>query len=376
MKIPHIFLFFFVVGCGTSSMRSDPPPREPPVQGRAPGAEEQRGVGEVGGEGLEARLEGYNYPYQVSFFEVRAQRQELEMAYMDVRPAAANGRSVMLLHGKNFSGAYWGDTIARLVELGYRVVVPDQIGFGKSSKPVCFQYSFEVLASLTEGLLEHLGVDEVSVVGHSMGGMLATRFALMYPERTRGLALINPIGLEDWARKGVPYRTIDAWYERNLKTGPQDIKEYMRTSYFAGEWKEAYDPLLAIQAGWARGPDTEQMAWISALTYDMIYTQPVVHEFPDLRVPTLLIIGQRDRTALGKDAVPDSVAKTLGDYPELGERAARLIPRAKLVEIEGVGHIPQVEAFARSIEALTEFLASLPESKALPPAGPAGRSAP
>lgn len=88
----------------------------------------------------------------------------------------------------------------------------------------------------------------------------------------------------------------------------------------------------------------------------MVFTQPVVHEFPDVRVPTLLIIGQRDRTALGKAWAPKEVADTLGDYPTLGRKAAAAIPGAKLSELMGVGHVPQVEAFPKYREELFEFL--------------------
>jgi len=99
-----------------------------------------------------------------------------------------------------------------------------------------------------------------------------------------------------------------------------------------------------------------RVAWCSALTYDMVFTQPVVHEFPRLGVPTLLIIGQRDRTAVGKAWAPKEVAARMGDYPALGKKAARAIPGARLVEIPGVGHLPQVEAFEAYREALITFL--------------------
>jgi pimeloyl-ACP methyl ester carboxylesterase len=88
----------------------------------------------------------------------------------------------------------------------------------------------------------------------------------------------------------------------------------------------------------------------------MIFTQPVVYEFPVMKVPTLLIIGQRDRTALGKGSVPKEVAETMGDYPALGKKTAEAIPDAKLVEIDGIGHLPHIEAFDRFIEPLTDFL--------------------
>jgi len=304
---------------------------------------------------FDARLGGYDYPYPVHTLTLDSQRQDLEMAYMDVRPDQPNGDTVLLLHGKNFSGAYWRTTIERLTAEGYRVVAPDQIGFGKSSKPEHFQYSFQALADHTRTLLDQLDVDRATVVGHSMGGMLATRFALMFPERSDALVLVNPIGLEDW-RQYVPWQSVDAWYQGELKKKPEDIKAYMTKAYFDGQWKGRYQPLLTIQQGWLRGPDYKRVAWNSALHYDMIFNQPVVHEFPDVEVPTLLIIGTRDRTALGRNRAPEDVRDQLGRYDRLGARTARAIPDAKLVELEGIGHVPQYEAYDDYIDALTDFL--------------------
>jgi pimeloyl-ACP methyl ester carboxylesterase len=262
---------------------------------------------------------------------------------------------VVLLHGKNFSGLYWEPTIRFLVDRGYRVIAPDQIGFGKSSKPAQYQYSFQQLALNTRAMLDKAGVDKVSVVGHSMGGMLATRFALMYPDRVEKLALVNPIGLEDW-KTVVPYHSIDQWYEQEKKATAESVREYQRTSYYGGTWKPEYERLIEPAIGMLKHPDYPKVAWASALLYDMIYTQPVVYEFPQLRVPTLLVIGQRDRTALGRAWAPKEAAARLGDYPALGKKAAAAIPGAILVEIPGVGHVPQVEAFEAYSEALARFL--------------------
>lgn len=307
---------------------------------------------------LDAQLSDYAYPYPVQTLPVSDQQQRLEMAYMDVTPKKANGATVLLLHGKNFSGAYWKTTMDALLEQGYRVVVPDQIGFGKSSKPAHFQYSFQVLADQTRRLLDSLKVDRATVVGHSMGGMLATRFALMFPQRTTSLALVNPIGLEDWKQKQVPWQSVDAWYEGELKKTPEKVKAYMTRSYFDGQWKADYKPLLELQQGWIRGSDYPLIAWNSALAYDMIYSQPVVHEFDRLAVPTLLIIGNRDRTALGSNRAPEAMQGKLGLYGALGQQAAESIPDATLVELDGIGHVPQFEAFDDYIKALTEFLGS------------------
>ena len=314
--------------------------------------------------GFDADLSGYTYPYEVRYHTFEAQQQSLRMAYMDVTPPRANGQTVVLLHGKNFSGAYWEQTIRALHDRGFRVVVPDQIGFGKSSKPERFQFSFHALAAHTTALLDALHVDKFVLVGHSMGGMLATRLAVQYPERVARLVLVNPIGLEDWSRV-VPYATVDAAYARELGQTRDKIREYMRQSYFDGQWKVEYEPLVALGAGWAEGPDRERIAWVSALTYDMIVTQPVVHDFARVRAPTLLIIGTRDRTALGRQSVPPEVAATLGHYEVLGKQTAAAIPGARLVELAGIGHLPQVEAFDAYLRALSGFLGVAPAEGAL-----------
>lgn len=300
-------------------------------------------------------LDGYDYPYAVNYIEVEAQGQKMKMAYMDVRPDTPNGKVALLMHGKNFGGYAWTDTIKALTFEGYRVIVPDQIGFGKSDKPEHLQYSFQVLARMTDDLLRSLGIGKVDLVGHSMGGMLATRFALMYPQTVGKLALVNPIGLEDW-KTMLPYRDVDAWYEQELKQTPDSLRAYQTKAYYDGKWKPEYDTLLAPQAGWTLHPDYPRVAWNSALQYDMIWTQPVLYEFKNLQMPVLLIIGTRDRTALGKDLASGPQADKLGRYDRLGKLAARAIPHAKLVELQGVGHVPQIEAFEDYKKALMGFL--------------------
>jgi len=164
----------------------------------------------------DAELTNYQYPYPVDFIQLNIQDEALKMAFMDVRPLNPNGHVVMLLHGKNFNGAYWGQTARVLAENGYRVIIPDQIGFGKSSKPKHIQYSFQLLAENTKAILDTLGIEKIFLLGHSMGGMVATRFALMYPQRVEKFILENPIGLEDWKVK-VPYLSVDQWYQAELK---------------------------------------------------------------------------------------------------------------------------------------------------------------
>ena len=302
-------------------------------------------------------LEGFDYPYPVQQFRFTSQGVPLHMAYMDVKPAQANGRTVVLLHGKNFCAATWKASIDALTRAGYRVVAPDQIGFCKSSKPEHYQYSFQQLAANTHALLESIGVKQATIMGHSTGGMLAVRYALMYPDQTGQLVLANPIGLEDWKALGVPSLGVDKWFERELGQSADKIRAYEKSTYYVNQWKPGYEPWVQMLAGMYRGPGKRIVAWNSALLYDMIYTQPVVYELPLLKMPTLLLIGTRDNTAIGKDAAPADLKPKLGNYAALGKQAAKAIPHATLVEFDDMGHAPQMQDPARFHAALLKGLA-------------------
>jgi pimeloyl-ACP methyl ester carboxylesterase len=280
------------------------------------------------------------------------------MAYMDVRPKLPNGRTAVLLHGKNFCAATWKQTIDALVAAGYRVVAPDQIGFCKSTKPARYQFTFQQLARNTHALLASLGLTRVTLIGHSTGGMIAVRYALMYPAGTEQLVLVDPIGLEDWKAKGVPSISVDDWYARELKVDAASIRRYEQDTYYAGQWSPAYTPWVQMLAGLNAGPGKQLVAWDSALLYDMIYTQPVVYELPNLAVPTLLMIGDKDNTAIGKDLASPAVRATLGNYPELAKLAAQRIPGAKLIEFPTLGHAPQIQDPAAFHKALLDALAT------------------
>lgn len=304
---------------------------------------------------LDAMLSNYQYPFEVHFKDLKSQNQTLKMAYMDVKAKKSNGKTIMLLHGKNFNGAYWEKTAKDLSDKGFRVIIPDQIGFGKSSKPQSYQFSFAQLASNTKSILDDLKIDKIIVLGHSMGGMVATRFTLMYPETVEKLILENPIGLEDY-KALAKYQTVDEAYQFELKNTAETYKNYQLKFYYDNKWKSEYQPWLDLIAGWTLHKDYPQVAWNAALTSDIIFNQPVVYEFKNIKTPTLLIIGTRDRTAIGKDRAPKDIQSTMGQYQELGKKTQQQIARSKLVELENVGHLPHIEVYDKFWNALYDFI--------------------
>lgn len=295
--------------------------------------------------GFDAVLSGYNYPFPVSSYAFETQGQKLQMSYMDIKPGTDVKKTVVMFHGKNFGGFYFEPIVKELIGKGFRVIVPDQIGFGKSSKPEHFQYSFQLLARLTDDLLKQLGAQEFTLVGHSMGGMLATRYALMYPEKVKKLVLVNPIGLEDY-KLLAPYKTVDELYAGELKNNEDKIRDYQKAAYYDGNWKTEYEPMIVPAVGWTKGPDHALVARNAALTAELIYTQPVVYEFKKLKMKTTLINGDRDKTAIGKAWASPENQKIMGNYPKLGPEVAKMIPQGKLISMKGLGHVPFVEDFS------------------------------
>ena len=327
------------------------------------GAQAQQAENDVDLPSYDARLSTYDYGYNVAvkMFPLKSQGQDLEMAYIYLDEG--EGRPTMtLLHGKNFNADYWAETAEYLVSLGYNVLIPDQIGFGKSSKPRHYQFSFATLAQHTRDLQKSLGIEQSVIIGHSMGGMLASRYALMFPEHVSKLVLVNPIGLENYLHY-VDYKDTDFFYKNELSKTPESIRTYQRKNYYDGQWNDRYDALTHFMIGQVKGPDSDRVAWVNALTYDMIFTQPVIEEFKDLSVPTALIIGTRDTTGPGRNWKREGIEHTLGQYDKLGKKAAQLIPNAKLYEMEGLGHLPHIEDFEHFAEILSRVLNNKEEDK-------------
>jgi pimeloyl-ACP methyl ester carboxylesterase len=163
------------------------------------------------------------YPYPSKYLGISVYGQDVRISYMDVAPTGTpNGRTVLVLHGNNFGGFYFKGIIDALTKEGFRVIVPDQIGYGRSSKPIA-PYNLNSQARNTYRILQHEKIERVSVVGHSMGGMLTARFATQFPKAVERLVIYNPIGLTD-GRFGRPMPTIDETYEQTLKTDYQSTR--------------------------------------------------------------------------------------------------------------------------------------------------------
>lgn len=356
----------------------------------------------------------YTYPYPIRYLPIETQGQTLCQAYMDILPRSAakgnadsdkanrhnddadqdNGyddddddgdeegpgrsdliesrtdggmkkakgrknknKTVMMLHGKNFCSVTWEETAEFMLDQGYRVILPDQIGFCKSSKPENYDWTLQQLAVNTMLLLEELEIDSVILMGHSLGGMLAARFALMFPGMVEKLIMVDPVGLEDWKAKGVPYLPLEDIYQVESSSSYESIRAYEQAVYYLGEWTPAYDVWVRMLLKLYNGPLGDLYARIQSEIVNMVFTQPVIYEFPllgatpspanngiALNVETLLVVGANDTTAIGAQWSPPEIAQRLGDYPALARNAVNLIGESTATAIiyPNVGHVPQI----------------------------------
>lgn len=286
------------------------------------------------------------YPYPSSYLSFTTYGQDVRIAYMDVPPAGPpNGHTVVLFHGMNFAGFYWGGPIDALRREGFRVVVPDQIGFGRSSKPI-IPYNFQDMALNTRRILQHLNIPKAMVVGHSMGGMLAARFATQYPDVTERLVIYNPIGLTD-PRYDRPWTSVDEAYPRTLASTYQSIRAslFRYVSHNPAAWTPEFEKFTRVRYAWTLSADWPRYAMVQSLLSQITYLDPVVSDWAHIKAPVLVFGGAEDSLA---GPIFKERMKFVADSIPSGNGRLLLLP--------GLGHVPHMEAPEKTYPPLIAFL--------------------
>ncbi|KAF8215905.1 Alpha/Beta hydrolase protein [Mycena galopus ATCC 62051] len=279
------------------------------------------------------------------------------MAFMDVAPTGKPlNKTAILFHGNFFCGATWNETIHVLAQTGYRVVVPDHIGYCKSTKPERYQFSLAQLATNARSLLDTLGIGNVTVMGHSFGGMLTFRYGLMFPESIDEMVVVNALGLEDYIAKGVPWITIDTNYATSLASTFASVMAYENTTYYVGEWEDAYDVWVQMVIDVFYGTKRDTFCWNQAQIVDVVLMQPIAGDFASVQPRLLLMIGEKDTTAIGKTWAPPSVVATLANFTALALDVSAQIPDCTLVVFPELGHAPFISEPVVFHAALVEWL--------------------
>src|SRR6187402_1877027 len=202
------------------------------------------------------------YPYPSSYLPLTLYGQDVRIAFMDVAAQGTpNGHTVMIFHGHNFAGFYFGNIIDALRAEGFRVIVVDQIGYGRSSKPI-IPYSLNDMARNSNAILQSLKIDKAMVLGHSMGGMLAARFASLYPAVTERVLIYNPIGLVD-TRHGRAAGNVDEQYKTAVGATYATVKAgLMRyVAHNPAAWNAEFEKYARIDKGGRWAPTGRGSRW-------------------------------------------------------------------------------------------------------------------
>lgn len=263
------------------------------------------------------------------FLEVLGLRLHLR----DTGPRAAP--PVLLLHGFGSSLHTWEDWAARLAP-AHRVVRLDLPGFGLTGADPSGDYSDERTVAVLAALLDRLGIPRTVVVGSSMGGRFAWRFAAAYPERVVKLVLMAPDG---FASGGVAYgqkQAVPAMARLLRYTLPMAMLRANIAPSYA-------EPQRLTDAVVARYRDMLLAPGVRAAVLDRMAQSVLPDPVPilrTLRTPTLLLWGEQDAMIPSRNAA---------DY-------LAALPDARAVLLPGLGHVPMEEAPERALAPVLDFL--------------------
>jgi 4,5:9,10-diseco-3-hydroxy-5,9,17-trioxoandrosta-1(10),2-diene-4-oate hydrolase len=276
----------------------------------------------------------------------------LRLHYHDAGPAAApepatqQHAPVVLLHGGGPGATAWsnfGRNVA-VLSSSFRVIAPDQPGFGRSDKPTEHPQYFTYSSGALAGLLDAIGVDRVHLVGNSLGGGTAVRFALRYPERVGRMVLMAPGGLGLNVFAPDPTEGVKRLAAFGAPPGPsrEKLAEFLRTLVY--DRRLVTDELVEERFAAASAPESlAAMAAMGAsfMRPDDFEDGMLWREAHRLRHPTLLVWGREDRVNPLDGALV----------------ALKLLRNAQLHVFGGCGHWAQLEKFDEFNRLAADFLA-------------------
>ena len=251
--------------------------------------------------------------------------------------AAGSGPPLVLLHGFTGAGVSWTDHV-EMFEKGFRVIVPDLPGHGRSTHVDPAHMSVERTADDLAGILERLHAFPAAILGYSMGARIALRLAVAHPAAVSRLVLESPSpGFADPVARA-ERRAADAELADDLeRDGIADfVARWERQPMFAGQ---ALTPETAERQRRIRLANDPQSLAASLRAAGQGSMEPLHDRLPGLAAPTLVIAGRAD--AVGR---------------QRAELVAAAIPGARLSLIDGAGHTPHLEQPARFQRIVLAFL--------------------
>jgi len=261
----------------------------------------------------------------------------LTVAYLD----EGQGRPLLLLHGWPTSSFLYRN-ITPVLAQRHRVVVPDLPGFGASSKPVDRTYSFELFASVLDALVERLGLDDLGLLVHDLGGPIGVHWALHRPGRVSRLALLNTLLYPDFDPTVIDFVMTLADEDRRHELVSEDgLREVLRVGVSHAE-ALSDESLDGITAPFTSEEDRRALAQAGFGLHPDGFAD-IARLLPDVQIPVLGLYGSDD--------------KILPDVAETFAHVQRDVPHAQIEAVPGAGHFLQEEVPSLLAGRLSEFFA-------------------
>ncbi|MDB4967394.1 MAG: Pimeloyl-ACP methyl ester carboxylesterase [Myxococcales bacterium] len=283
-----------------------------------------------------------SYPMPVSHVRVDG----IDVAISDV---GVGPRTLVLIHGLASYMPVWQRNLDELSR-GHRVVAIDLPGYGKSAKGN-FKYSMAFYARVVERVIETLGLQHVTLVGHSMGGQIALTHALRYPGKAEALVLVAPAGFERFGSGEGSWLAEAVDKDFVARTAPETVYANVAINF----WKMPPEARFMIndRLRVIGGPDFDDFTYaVSRSVYAMVH-EPVLDHLTEIRVPALVVFGTDD------GLIPNPLLHG-GSTRDVAEGGTRLLPHGRLVMIPRAGHMVQFERPAEFDAAVLDFLKEAP----------------
>jgi pimeloyl-ACP methyl ester carboxylesterase len=250
----------------------------------------------------------------------------------------ADARVIVLVHGLGLNRHVWQKFSSRFAHR-YRVLNYDLYGHGESARPQGTP-SLTMFSEQLLGLLDELAIDQCSIIGFSLGGMINRRFAMDHPDRLRALAILNsPHEREPEAQKQVEQRALDT-----AAGGPGATLDATIERWFTADFIAANPDFIATVRGWVLANDPASYALCrQVLAFGVV---ELIRPQPPITHPTLIMTCEHDS----------------GSTPAMSQTIASEIDGAQVVIVPGLQHMGLCENPSFFIAALVEFLEELPDT--------------
>jgi pimeloyl-ACP methyl ester carboxylesterase len=258
-----------------------------------------------------------------------------------------NGPVLLMLHGLGCDHTTW-DPVIDILARRYTVIAPDLLGHGRSDKPRA-DYSVGGYANGMRDLLTSLGIDRVTVVGHSFGGGVAMQFAYQFPERTERLVLVGSGGLGPEVTPVIRAITTPGFHQA------------MRMLMLPGVRHATTGAMRALsRSGWQCTRDLDEVADIYESFKDPASRHAIRHVVRAVVDWQGQIVTMADRAYLTEE-MPMAVVWGRNDQVipvAHANNAARLAPGARVTVIPNAGHFPHKDHPERFAKILLDFVRS------------------